>query len=265
MADSIEDFKKLLDYIDIVINRDGNDALKREFTYRYCCKSFDPYVEKVMNVFLNQGREFYENISDSSLQSELVFDFANMLWNKTIMDIPEMFVHINFQVENMLNVYANSNKIHKKARRNPDIFYYEMQSNNGKKPFDVKVKDRITWKDNKKVPVQIKDKALKDVDLWTKYAFWFIDSKIIEQWDAKTGRDGKTLGETLKRDYHFLLKDAIDARNYMEHRAHQVLSKSDKDKIDKLTIEWKTKFESENGGRDFDNILRFLSYIKDTL
>ena len=127
----------------------------------------------------SKARNFYDSIVDVDLYHDLVNDYANMLWYKSMFEVGKYFVHVNYQIENMLNYYLDHSNFHKKVVANAPLYKYELKfSSNYTVSIDVFA--RAFDKNNNYLPI----KPAKIDSLWAKLLFWAIDTKqkdIIEQ------------------------------------------------------------------------------------
>lgn len=145
----------------------------------------------------NKGRLFYEEVSNCELRNKLVDDYAMMLWYKMIGDIPQMFTHILFQIENMLCHYiSNDFKAYDKIMKDPEKYVYTYYNDHTKNTFQRKAKEYFFLSDGKRQP-------LKNINIWAKYVYWFVETgKTIEYQNAS----------------HSLVSDIVNIRNTTEHR-----------------------------------------------
>lgn len=143
-----------------------------------------------------KGRLYYQNIIDPKLRNQLVNDYAMMLWYKCIGDIPRMFAHILFQMENMLNAFVLSHgaAAYEEVKNNAEKYIYSTQ-----KDFKVEAKGQFFDANGKK-------KTIESIGIWAKYAYWFVSTGQVPKFQSKT---------------HYVVSNAISIRNYTEHRSAQ--------------------------------------------
>lgn len=202
MAASLESFRKLLDWIDRMVSVPGNEPLRAELQRRYgtavtvaaapspSVDEFSSFIRLQRTQLRAKARQYYQDIPSARLRNELVEDYAEMLWYRYIGDIPQMFAHINFQVENMMNYYAHHTQAFKKVAENPTKYHLIVQLPKWKT--DIQCKDGFT-----------KVTSLNLINLKTKYAYWCIES----------GLPQKEV-EKIDRNIHAICQ----LRNYNEHR-----------------------------------------------
>ena len=178
-----------------------------------------------------KGRLFYHNIKNNTLRQQLVNDYALMLWYKCVGDIPHMFSHILFQMENMLNYFIVSQGItaYEEVANNPDMYVYRSGG------FTCVAKDQFfDSKGNKK--------AIENIGIWAKYAYWFVST---QQQD------------TFRSYTHSLVSDVINFRNLTEHRnAQKEIPEWMKEHLDSWTVNIEQKYSF---------IDMFLSTIRETI
>lgn len=118
-----------------------------------------------------KARDFYESISDSDLYQDLVKDYANMLWYKSMFNVGKYFVHVNFQIENMLNYYLDHSNFHKKIVANAPQYKYELTISD-KYTISIDVLANAFDKNKNFQPIE----PAKMNSLWAKLLFWAIDT-----------------------------------------------------------------------------------------
>lgn len=123
----------------------------------------------------SKSRYYYRDITDDSLRKDLINYYAKMLWYKSIFEVGPYFVHVNYQVENMLNHYLSHTDFHKKVAAEPikyckkieinpqytisiDAYSYAFDKNKGNSPVD---------------PSRINS-------LWVKLLYWAVDTEQVE-------------------------------------------------------------------------------------
>ncbi len=146
-----------------------------------------------------RGRLFYQDISNATLRNQLVNDYAMMLWYKCINDIPHMFAHILFQMENMLNAFilGHGDAAYDAVMMNPDDYVYLYKTS--QKEFSSVAKEYFfDTKGNRK--------SVKDIGVWAKYTYWYVSTQQVPKFQSLT---------------HRLVSDVINVRNYSEHRNSQ--------------------------------------------
>ena len=181
----------------------GNESLRDELQRRYGeprsvtpalnTDDFSSFIRLQRKQLRAKARQFYQEIPFDQLRNELVADYAEMLWYKCIGDIPQMFAHINFQVENMMNYYAHHTQAFEKVAANPDRYCLKIQKTgwitNCAKGFEAKGGETV--------------KSLNSVGLNFKYAYWCIESG---------------LPQKMVEDMNLNISTILQLRNYNEHR-----------------------------------------------
>ena len=162
-----------------------------------CSDGTSAFIKLQRKNLRNKGRLFYEEVSNSELRNKLVDDYAMMLWYKMIGDIPQMFTHILFQIENMLCKYiSNDSMAYDKIMKDPEKYVYTYYNDHTKNTFERKAKDFFFLSNGTKQP-------LKNINIWAKYVYWFVETdKTIEYKNAS----------------HSLVSDIVNIRNTTEHR-----------------------------------------------
>lgn len=145
-----------------------------------------------------KGRLFYQDIYDTKLRNQLVNDYAMMLWYKCIGDIPHMFAHILFQLENMLNTFLVGNKAYEAVEKDPTMYTYCYQTTN-QKPFTIVAKEQFFDASGNR-------KSIEKISIWAKYTYWYVSTHQTAQFQSMT---------------HNLVSDIINFRNHTEHRNSQ--------------------------------------------
>ncbi len=127
----------------------------------------------------DKARDFYEDILDVQLYQDLINAYANMLWYKSIFEIGQYFVHVNYQVENMLNYYLDHSNFHKKVANAPLLYKHKLEIY----PtyivsIDVYSKAFDVINDNK--PIES-----SKLSMWVKLLYWAIDTNRKELLEKK--------------------------------------------------------------------------------
>ena len=146
-----------------------------------------------------KARDFYESISDPDLYQDLVKDYANMLWYKSMFNVGKYFVHVNFQIENMLNYYLDHSNFHKKIVANAPQYKYELTISD-RYSISIDVLANAFDKNKNFQPIE----PAKMNSLWAKLLFWAIDTKqkdIIEQKKTYFNAIISVRNETNHRNY----------------------------------------------------------------
>ena len=198
MAASLESFCKLLDWIDRMVSVRGNEPLRAELQRRYggvaaeapapSVDEFSSFIRLQRTQLRAKARQYYQDIPSARLRNELVEDYAEMLWYRCIGDIPQMFAHINFQVENMMNYYAHHTRAIEKITANPQRYCLVIQ--------------KTGWMTDCGKGFA-KAESLNTVGLRFKWAYWCIES----------GQPQKTV-----EDMNMNINTICQLRNYNEHR-----------------------------------------------
>ena len=200
MAASLESFCKLLDWIDRMVSVRGNEPLRAELHRRYgtavavaaapspSVDEFSSFIRLQRTQLRAKARQYYQDIPSARLRNELVEDYAEMLWYRCIGDIPQMFAHINFQVENMMNYYAHHTRAIEKITANPQRYCLVIQ--------------KTGWMTDCGKGFA-KAESLNTVGLRFKWAYWCIES----------GQPQKTV-----EDMNMNINTICQLRNYNEHR-----------------------------------------------
>lgn len=144
-----------------------------------------------------KGRLFYQGVKDEKLRNQLVDDYAMMLWQKCIGDIPRMFAYVLFQMENMLNVFLQNdgNAAYEAVKANPEMFVYRY-CREGQKPYESIARDYF-------FDAKGRNKPVENIGIWAKYTYWFVSTQQQPNFQSLT---------------HSLVSDVINFRNNTEHR-----------------------------------------------
>lgn len=175
MGQNIEQLKKLLDFIDALSKEQGNEWFVEELKKRFgkSTTEFDSFIKLQREKNRKKARVYYKDIKNPTLKNQLIDHHANMLWYKSIFEIEQFFVYVNFQIENMLNYYINQTDAHKKILNNPKAYFREIGNDN----YKIKVDcfsyffDKNSGKNNP---------AGKISSLWAKLVFWSIDASNLQ-------------------------------------------------------------------------------------
>jgi len=178
-----------------------------------------------------RGRLFYQNVKDKTLHYQLVNDYAFMLWYKCVGDIPHMFSHILFQMENMLNYFIVSQgvTVYEEVANNSDMYVYKSGN------FTCVTKEQFFDAKGNKKPIE-------NIGIWAKYTYWFVSTQ---------------QPDTFRSYTHSLVSDVINFRNITEHRNAQ-----------KEIPEWMNEhldFWTINIEQKYSYIDMFLSIIRETI
>ena len=107
-----------------------------------------------------------------TLRNQLVDDHAMMLWYKSIGELESFFVHVNYQIENMLNFYLDNSDCYNLIKSTPST-YCQTFTNTGytNKSFNLVIDCQSYFFDKNSDPIPIS----KIKSLWAKILFWAID------------------------------------------------------------------------------------------
>lgn len=180
-----EKLKQVLHKIELLC--DQNPEFKRELIKKvgakeYMLSEIAPEADNFASIMRLQhekcrkkARNYYKGISDKALQIDLVNDYSQMLWYKSIFEIGKYFVYVNYQVENMLNYYLAHTDFHNKVATNPLSYYYEL-SITAKYVVKIDVYSFAFDRYNGNVPLP----PNKIKSLWAKILYWAIDTNQME-------------------------------------------------------------------------------------
>lgn len=127
----------------------------------------------------DKARGFYEDILDVQLYQDLINAYSYMLWYKSIFEIGQYFVHVNYQVENMLNYYLDHSDFYKKVADAPFQYKYRLEINpTYVVPIDVSAKAFDVNNDNKPIEPS-------KLSMWVKLLYWAIDTNKKELLEKK--------------------------------------------------------------------------------
>lgn len=121
-----------------------------------------------------KARYYYRDIKDESLRKELVNDYAKMLWYKSIFEVGKYFVHVNYQLENMLNYYLSHTNFHSKIEADPKK-YLKTLVFNPKYKVDIDVYS-YSFNKNDGSPLEVS----KIQSLWAKILYWIVDTSQLD-------------------------------------------------------------------------------------
>ena len=182
MAQNREHLEKLLQFLDSLIKEPGNEWFVEELSQKVIKRqsrvdnnldknSFNTFLSLQHNKIRRKARTYYKDIKDSKLRNQLVNDHAMMIWYKSIYEVEKYFVHVNYQIENMLNYYLEHTDFHSKIQSSP--ISYNKDISNPAANFHMTV-DVYSYAFNKNdgKPINIE----KISSLWAKLLYWSIDS-----------------------------------------------------------------------------------------
>lgn len=199
-------------------NNSTNNELNTELFIRVLRKNFS-----------KKAKDFYGSFLDEKLRKDLISDYKEMLWYKTIGNIERQYLFIYYQLENMLNFYIKKNEAFEKILNNPNIFSIKFSDK-----FDVNCKTYFYSKND--IPIEIN----KISSIWAKLVFFAVDTKS-EQW-------------LLDKKKHF--DNIIQLRNDVSHR--------NSTELNKFTLKTKDYLvKTEDGNHSY--IIQILNSIKSKL
>ncbi|MGM9811012.1 MAG: hypothetical protein ACI30J_09135 [Paludibacteraceae bacterium] len=122
-----------------------------------------------------KARKYYQKIKNPQLRKDLVNDYAQMLWYKSIFDIGKYFVYVNYQVENMLNYYLTLSDFHNKVAAQPRLYNTKLEfSKDYTVSIDVYSYAFDRYNGNAPLPPS------KMKSLWAKILFWAVDTNQLD-------------------------------------------------------------------------------------
>ena len=181
MAQNREQLEKLLLFLDSLMKEPGNEWFVDELSKKIIKQHpiFESNIDKdPFNTLLSlqhskirrKARAYYKEIKDVKLREQLVNDHAMMIWYKSIYEVEKYFVHVNYQIENMLNYYLAHTDFHSKVQASPTSYNKVISiSTNYKIEIDVY---SYAFKNNE-TPISIE----KISSLWAKLLSWAVKSK----------------------------------------------------------------------------------------
>jgi hypothetical protein len=125
--------------------------------------SFESYFKLLKKQLKIKANQFYLEISDKKVKDLLVEDYIKMYWYQINNDVRQMFIHTFFQLERMMNLYANKEFPHQKIMNNPTNYIYTYKSN-----FTVDCHSNFFKKGNKN--------EIAKISIWAKVVFWAVDT-----------------------------------------------------------------------------------------
>lgn len=121
-----------------------------------------------------KARKYYQKIKNPQLRKDLVNDYAQMLWYKSIFDVGKYFVYVNYQVENMLNYYLALSDFHNKVAAQARLYNTKLEfSKDYTVPIDVY---SYAFDRNNGAP----QPPSKMNSLWAKILFWAVDTNQLD-------------------------------------------------------------------------------------
>ena len=118
-----------------------------------------------------KARNYYREITDDALRKDLVNYYASMLWYKSIFEVGQYFVNVNYQVENMLNHYLSKTDFHKKVEESPTRYCSKLEIN----PKYIINIDAYTYAFDKSSGERIVPSRINS--LWVKIYYWAVDTE----------------------------------------------------------------------------------------
>ena len=182
MAQNREQLEKLLLFLDSLMKEPGNEWFEDELSKKII--KLHPIVESNIdkdsfNTLLSlqhskirrKARAYYKEIKNVKLRNQLVNDHAMMIWYKSIYEVEKYFLHVNYQIENMLNYYLAQTDFHSKVQASPRS-YNKIISISTKYNIDIDVYSYAFNKNNGN-PISIE----KILSLWAKLLYWAVNSE----------------------------------------------------------------------------------------
>ena len=122
-----------------------------------------------------KARKYYQNIKNPQVRKDLINDYAQMLWYKSIFDVGKYFVYVNYQVENMLNYYLDSSDFHNKVAAHPTLYNTKIEFSKSYNIF-IDVYTNAFDRNNGNAPLP----PSKMKSLWAKILFWAVDTNQLD-------------------------------------------------------------------------------------
>ena len=181
MAQNREQLEKLLQFLDSLMKEPGNEWFVDELSKKIIKQHpiFESNIDKdSFNTLLSlqhskirrKARAYYKEIKDDKLRNQLVNDHAMKIWYKSIYEVEKYFVHVNYQIENMLNYYLVHTDFHSKVQASPRSYNKVISiSTNYKIEVDVY---SYAFNKNDGTPINIE----KIPSLWAKLLYWAINT-----------------------------------------------------------------------------------------
>lgn len=181
MAQNREHLEKLLQFLDSLIKEPGNEWFVDELSKKIIKQhpnvesnidkdSFNTLLSLQHSKIRRKARAYYKDIKDVKLRNQLVNDHAMMIWYKSIYEVEKYFVHVNYQIENMLNYYLAHTNFHSKVLASPTSYDKEIINQVTKFRMNVKVYSYAFTE--KRISISIE----KIPSLWAKLLYWAIDT-----------------------------------------------------------------------------------------
>lgn len=183
MGQDKNQLKALLKFLEEIIKDPGNnwfvedlnellqDKLRKNPNYNLINQNnLDVLIRLNHNKNKAKARYYYRNIVEQKLKRQLVNDHALMIWYKSIYEIDQYFVHVNYQLENMLNYYLEHTDFHNKVNQFPREYCNTISISEGYK-LDIDVSS-YSFDKNKGNPIKVN--LIKS--LWAKILYWAIDT-----------------------------------------------------------------------------------------
>ena len=181
MAQNKEHLEKLLQFLDSLMKEPGNEWFVDELSKKIIKQhsnvesnidkdSFNTLLSLHHSKIRRKARAYYKDIKDVKLRNQLVNDHAMMIWYKSIYEVEKYFVHVNYQIENMLNYYLAHTDFHSKVQASPRSYNKVISiSTNYKIEIDVY---SYAFSKNNGPSISIE----KILSLWAKLLYWAIDT-----------------------------------------------------------------------------------------
>ena len=199
MAQNREHLEKLLQFLDSLIKEPGNEwfveELAKKVVQQQPAEGIYPSEDNNLSTFLSlqhnkirrKARTYYKNIKDKKLRTQLVNDHAMMIWYKSIYEVEKYFVHVNYQIENMLNYYLEHTNFHSKVQASPISYNKEVSNPNQVTNFKMTIDvHSYAFNKNDGKPINIE----KIPSLWAKLLYWAIDSGSFQFLCSQVGNFG---------------------------------------------------------------------------
>jgi hypothetical protein len=130
MGQNKEELKKLLSFIEALVQQPGNEEfvaglrslVVTDQTQQYSDDQLSSYLRLQRERFKKKARRYYKDIADVKLRNQLVDDHAWMLWYRSVDDVVSYFNHVNLQIENIVNFYLSNIDVHSMILSDPTAF-----------------------------------------------------------------------------------------------------------------------------------------------
>lgn len=163
--------EEFISYILVVANKEENQWFKDKLLISLDSDSENKRIDftsyfRLLKIQLKiKANNFYKDIPNPKLKTQLVKDCLNMYWYQINNDVIQQFNYAFFQFENLLNYYIYKSNAYEKIKANKNYFIYDVFDVICYKYFFYETKEKKTH-----------EQGINKISIWAKVVYWGYDT-----------------------------------------------------------------------------------------